>query len=88
LDAVRIVRAERLADGSVIVELRVKRGMKVGDEYFEWEEPQVYTHNAAEVRRFRELIDRLKARGKKPTIKDAVLAYLIVFNFARKSYRA
>ena len=84
-ETVRIVRTERLADGSVVVELAVKRRMIVAGELFEWEDREPFVHNAAEVRRFRELIDRLKARGKKPTIKDAVLAYLIVFNFARKS---
>jgi len=46
-ETVRIVRAERLADGSVVVELAVKRRMVVAGELFEWEDREPFVHNAA-----------------------------------------
>lgn|GEM_PF-3755820 len=45
-ETVRIVRAERLADGSVVVELAVKRRMVVAGELFEWEDREPFVHNA------------------------------------------
>jgi hypothetical protein len=79
---------ERYPDGTILVSIHYVRRASVttrwGVEEREWIEEQAFTHLPRDVERFRRLLARKHAR-EKVEVKDGVLAYLIVWNYGRKS---
>ena len=65
-------------DEPIIVTLKVKRELRT-DGVIPYEVERTFDHFHADVVRFEELVDRSKGAGKALSIKDGVLAYLIVF---------
>lgn len=74
-----------VTEEAVIVTLREKRERFVDDKKVEWHDEFTTDHLHPDVVRFKDLIDHKKAAGKEITIKDGVLAYLLVWGYGRKS---
>jgi hypothetical protein len=74
-----------VSEEAVIVTLREKREGLVDTHRVEWYDEFTTDHRHADIVRFKDLIDHKKSLGKEITVKDGVLAYLLVWGQGRKS---
>lgn len=68
----------------IIVEIREKR-KRTTDGVVEWEDILTFDHLHPRVVAFEDLIDHKKGAGYKVAVSDAVLAYMLIFEWGRKS---
>lgn len=69
----------------VIVCIKEKRKRRIDEREIEWYDEICKDHFHSDVMRFEDLIEHKKALGYKVSVRDAVLAYMLVFGWARKS---
>ena len=80
-----VTPSREIVEEPIIVAIREKRKRLVDEREVEWYDEIVFDHFHANVVRFEDLIAHKKAAGYKVTVLDAVLAYLLVFQWGRKS---
>jgi hypothetical protein len=81
----RFEAVPEVTEEAVIVEIGEPRQRWKGDRKIEWMDKYVKDHLHLDVQRFKDLIDAKKAAGLEITVKDAVLAYVLVWGYGRKS---
>jgi len=69
----------------IIVVVKEGRSALVRERKIVWWEEFKKDHLHLDVVRFRDLVDKKRAAGFEITVRDGVLAYLLVFGWARKS---
>ena len=74
-----------VTEEAVIVEIAEKRERWKDDRKIEWQDKWSKDHLHIDVQKFKDLIDAKKAAGLEITVKNAVLAYVLVWGYGRKS---
>ena len=69
----------------IIVCVKEKRKRTVDEREIEWYDEICKDHFHVDVMRFEDLIEHKKAAGYTVSVRDAVLAYVLVFGWGRKS---
>lgn len=77
--------SREIVEEPIIVAIKEKRKRTVDEREVEWFEEFTFDHFHADVIRFEDLVAHKKAAGYKVSVKDAVLAYMLVFEFGRRS---
>lgn len=70
--------SSQVFDEPIIVTLKVKRELRT-DGVMPYEVERTFDHFHVDVARFEELVDRKRGAGYVVSVKDAVLAYMLVF---------
>lgn len=72
-----------VTEEAIIVDVIVERERRI-DDIIKWTEPITFDHSHINVKRFEDLIEHKKAAGYKVTIRDVVLAYMLVLEWGRR----
>lgn len=70
---------------AVVVKLKQRRERKVAGRPRVWHDVYHVDHRHSDIVRFKDLIAHKKAQGYEITVRDGVLAYMLVFKWGRKS---
>lgn len=65
--------------------IKEERKRRIGEKELTWFDESCVDHFHRDVVRFEDLVAHQKAAGYKVSVRDAVLAYLLVFRSGRKS---
>jgi len=69
----------------VMVSIKEKRERTIDERKITWEDEFHYPHEYPDVMRFQDLLEHKRATGYKVSVRDAVLAYMLVWEYGRKS---
>lgn len=69
----------------IIVCVKEKRERMIGERKIEWLDEMCFDHFGHDVVRFEDLIEHKKALGYTVSVRDAVMAYMLVFEWGRVS---
>lgn len=72
-----------VTEEAIVVDVIVERERRI-DDIIKWSEPITFDHLHVDVKRFEDLIEHKKAAGYTVSIRDAVLAYMLVFEWGRR----
>jgi len=81
----RFAETPEVTEEAVVVSVAEKRERWKDDKKIEWQDLYTKDHLHIDVQKFKDLIDAKKAAGLEITVKDAVLAYVLVWGYGRKS---